>query len=203
MGTDEPGRAINVSKVGFALRNRLITSVTLPFPPAWVRIMRVSVGGSAGLPASGQLGASPGKDVLRGCPVRELKERLSRSGIRPTRQRIALGWLLFGKGPRHITAEGLYEEANAAKVFVSLATVYNTLRQFTKAGLLREIPVEGAKTQFDTKVSTHHHFMFEEEHALRDIAPDLVEFSKLPPAPEGMEIARIDVVVRLRRIKAR
>jgi len=136
---------------------------------------------------------------MDGCPVHELKAKLRFAGMRPTRQRLALGWLLFAKGPRHITAERLYEEASEARVPVSLATIYNTLHQFTNAGLLREIAVEGSKTHFDTNVSDHHHFMVEDANRLFDIERSQIQFSKLPPIPEGMEVARIDVVVRLRR----
>ena len=96
---------------------------------------------------------------------------LQAAGLRPTRQRMALGWLLFGKGARHLTAEMLYEEATLAKVPVSLATVYNTLNQLTDAGLLRQVSVDGTKTYFDTNVTAHHHFYLENNHELVDI-PD-------------------------------
>src|SRR5262245_55652125 len=120
-------------------------------------------------------------------------------GLRPTRQRTALGWLLFGKGDRHITAEMLYEEATKAKVPVSLATVYHTLHQFTDVGLLRQVAVDGSRTYFDTNVSPHHHFFVEGENELLDIANTDMVVGKTPVPPEGYEIARIDVVVRLRR----
>src|SRR6478672_2461011 len=87
-----------------------------------------------------------------GCPFHDLRRKLRQVGLRPTRQRVGLGWLLFAKGDRHITAEALYEEATRARVPVSLATIYNTLHQFTQAGLLRELAVDGAKTYFDTNV---------------------------------------------------
>ena len=115
---------------------------------------------------------------------------------------MALGWILFGKGDRHITAEMLYEEATKAKVPVSLATVYNTLHQFTDVGLLRQVAVDGSKTYFDTNVSQHHHFFVEGQNELLDIADAEVAVGKTPIPPEGYEITRIDVVVRLRR-KAR
>ena len=135
----------------------------------------------------------------RGCVYSEVKSRLQGAGLRPTRQRMGLGWLLFAKGDRHLTAEGLYEEALKAKVPVSLATVYNTLHQFTEAGLIREIAVEGAKTHFDTKATNHHHFYIEGENRLIDIEGSDIDVAGLPSVPEGMEIARVDVVVRLRR----
>ena len=137
-------------------------------------------------------------DAMTGCPVHELRAKLRKSGLRPTRQRVALGWLLFAKGDRHITAESLYDEATGSRVPISLATVYNTLHQFTQAGLLREIAVDGSKTYFDTNVSDHHHFLVEGTNALFDIPGAQVNVGRLPEAPEGMEITRVDVIVRLR-----
>lgn len=142
---------------------------------------------------------SASAEGMAGCPVHDLRAKLRRSGLRPTRQRVALGWLLFAKGDRHITAERLYEEATGSRVVISLATVYNTLHQFTEAGLLREIAVDGSKTYFDTNTSRHHHFLVEDTNQLFDIPGDLVDVVRLPDAPEGMEIASVDVVVRLRR----
>jgi Fur family transcriptional regulator, iron response regulator len=133
-----------------------------------------------------------------GCPWHDVKAKLRDVGLRPTRQRMSLGWLLFAKGDRHLTAEMLYEEANKARVPVSLATVYNTLHQFTEVGLLRQVAVDGSKTYFDTNVSDHHHFYVEGANALVDIPNSDVSVDKLPVAPEGYEIARIDVVVRLK-----
>jgi Fur family iron response transcriptional regulator len=137
-----------------------------------------------------------------GCPVHDLRRRLRQAGLRPTRQRVGLGWLLFAKGDRHLTAEMLYEEASKARVPVSLATVYNTLHQFTEAGLLREVAVDGAKTYFDTNTGDHHHFFLEGENALVDIERSQVEVSAVPEAPPGYEVARVDVIVRLRKIGA-
>jgi Fur family transcriptional regulator, iron response regulator len=142
-------------------------------------------------------------DPMSGCPVHQLRGKLRRANLRPTRQRIALGWLLFGKGDRHVTAEGLYEEAIGMKVPVSLATVYNTLHQFTEAGLLNEIAVDGSRTYFDTNISPHHHFLIEETNALVDIPHGVVSVADLPIAPEGTEIARVDVIVRLRKAATR
>ena len=137
--------------------------------------------------------------ALTGCPWHDVKAMLRDVGLRPTRQRMELGWLMFGKGDRHFTAEMLYEEAAKAKVPVSLATVYNTLHQFTDVGLLRQVAVDGAKSYFDTNPTQHHHFFVEDENDLFDI-PDADVFVGQPPVPpEGYEIARIDVVVRLRR----
>jgi Fur family iron response transcriptional regulator len=137
--------------------------------------------------------------TLTGCPWHDVKTMLRDVGLRPTRQRMALGWILFAKGDRHITAEMLYEEANKAKVPVSLATVYNTLHQFTDVGLLRQVAVDGSKTYFDTNVTEHHHFFVEGENDLLDIPHTDVVVGKTPSPPEGYEVARIDVVVRLRK----
>ena len=126
----------------------------------------------------------------------ELRERLREAGLRPTRQRLALGQLLFGPGDRHLTAEMLHEEAIRNSVPVSLATIYNTLHQFTEAGLLREVAIDGARTYFDTNTSNHQHFFFENDNTLIDIDEEM-HVNGLPTPPEGMEISRIDVVVRL------
>ena len=136
---------------------------------------------------------------MDGCPVHTLRAKLRQARLRPTRQRVALGWLLFGKGDRHVTAETLYEEAKAAKVPVSLATVYNSLHQFTGVGLLSEIPIDGPRTFFDTNSTPHHHFFVEETGALVDIPNGDVAVARWPEAPEGCEITRIDIVVRIRR----
>jgi Fur family iron response transcriptional regulator len=144
---------------------------------------------------------APRKTGLNGCPWHDVKSMLRDVGLRPTRQRMSLGWILFAKGDRHVTAEMLYEEATKAKVPVSLATVYNTLHQFTEVGLLRQVAVDGSKTYFDTNVSDHHHFFVEGANELVDIAGPEVVVDKAPIAPEGYEIARIDVVVRLRKTR--
>ena len=133
------------------------------------------------------------------CVARDVGAMLRDSGLRPTRQRIALGRLLYAKGDRHVTAEILHEEAMRARVPVSLATVYNTLHQFTEVGLLRELAIDGSKTWFDTNVTEHHHFLVEDDNRLLDIPGAHIEVASLPDIPEGMEVARIDVVVRLRR----
>ncbi len=177
------------------------SSTTPPRAPAPVPVERVRPDVSrslkAGAPKAGvQTGTWPDQS---GCPFHDLRRKLRQVGLRPTRQRVGLGWLLFAKGDRHITAEALYEEATRARVPVSLATIYNTLHQFTQAGLLRELAVDGAKTYFDTNVSDHHHFFIEGENVLKDIDGQHVEVSALPEPPEGMEVARVDVIVRLRR----
>ena len=133
--------------------------------------------------------------------MREAGDRLRAVGLRPTRQRIALANLLFSKGNRHLTAEELHEEAEIAGVPVSLATVYNTLHQFTDAGMLRVLAVESSKTYFDTNVSDHHHFYLEDENRVLDIESSDMSVNGLPKLPDGMEVVHIDVVVRLRHKK--
>lgn len=129
----------------------------------------------------------------------DISALLRGAGLRPTQQRLSLARLLFGQGHRHISAELLHEEAIRARVPVSLATVYNTLHQFTQAGLLRELAVDGARAYFDTNVSDHHHFFVEGDERVFDIPERAIEIGSLPEAPEGMEIVRVDVVVRLRK----
>ncbi|WP_136657552.1 iron response transcriptional regulator IrrA [Nitratireductor sp. XY-223] len=133
------------------------------------------------------------------CPTRLAGDRLRSVGLRPTRQRIALAGLLFAKGDRHLTAEELHEEAVSAGVPVSLATVYNTLHQFTDAGMLRVLAVESSKTYFDTNTSDHQHFFIEGDNEVMDIPTGGISIDGLPDVPEGMEVAHIDVIVRLRR----
>jgi Fur family iron response transcriptional regulator len=128
----------------------------------------------------------------------DIEIRLRHCGLRPTRQRIALADLLFAKGDRHLTVEELHEEAIEAGVPVSLATVYNTLHQFTEAGMIRVLAVESAKTYFDTNISDHHHFFVEGRNEVLDIPVSNLEIGNLPDAPEGMEIAHVDVIIRLR-----
>ncbi|PIW26125.1 MAG: transcriptional repressor [Rhodospirillales bacterium CG15_BIG_FIL_POST_REV_8_21_14_020_66_15] len=131
-------------------------------------------------------------------PYSHILDKLRGAGLRPTRQRMALAKLLFEGGDRHLTAEMLHADAQAANVRVSLATVYNTLHQFHRAGLLREIVVDSQRSYFDTNMSDHHHFYFDRTGDLTDIPGDQVAISVLPPAPEGMAVSRIDVVVRVR-----
>jgi Fur family iron response transcriptional regulator len=140
----------------------------------------------------------PADTGMAGCPFHQLRQRLRGAGLRPTRQRVSLGWLLFAKGDRHLSAEMLFEEAARARVSVSLATVYNTLHQFTEAGLLRELAMDGGKTFFDTNPTDHHHFFVEGEDAMIDVPVEAVTIGALPEPPEGMEIARVDVIMRLR-----
>jgi Fur family transcriptional regulator, iron response regulator len=126
-------------------------------------------------------------------------ERLRAAGLRPTRQRVELAGLLF-KGPhRHVTAESLHEEAAGQDMKISLATVYNTLHQFTHAGLLRQVIVDAARGYFDTNTGDHQHFFLEEEGRLIDIPGEAISVSGVPMPPSGLEVDRVDVVVRVKR----
>ena len=140
-----------------------------------------------------------GSAVRQGCPFNDVRQRLRRVKLRPTRQRVSLGWVLFAKCQRHVSAEMLYEEALRAREPLSLATVYNTLRQFSEAGLLRQVSVSGPKTFFDTNVSEHHHFYHEDDETVVDIPGSEIQVTGLPVAPEGMVVSSVEVIVRLRR----
>jgi Fur family iron response transcriptional regulator len=126
-------------------------------------------------------------------------ERLRAAGLRPTKQRVALANLLFRDEDRHLTAETLHEEAHKAGVRVSLATIYNTLHQFTEAHLLKQVAVEAGRSYFDTNVHEHQHFYVEDEGMLIDIPGASIEVAGVPAAPKGMTVDRVDVVVRLKR----
>ena len=130
-------------------------------------------------------------------PYANALDRLRQAGLRPTRQRLALARLLLDRGDRHVTAEQLHGEALAAEMRVSLATVYNTLHQFTTAGLLREVVVAPGRSYFDTNVDDHHHFFYEGTGQLEDIPGHQVVLSGLPQPPQGTEIRRVDVIIRV------
>lgn len=127
-------------------------------------------------------------------------EWLARGGLRPTRQRLALAALLVGDGEdRHVTAESLFDLAARAGERVSLATVYNTLRAFCAAGLMNEVVVDGSKSYFDTRMDDHPHFYWEDTGRLTDAPAEELRIAGLPEAPDGMQVARVDVVIRLKR----
>ncbi len=130
-------------------------------------------------------------------PFSQALDRLRAASLRPTRQRLALAKLLFDGCDRHISAEQVHGEAIAGSIRVSLATVYNTLHQFTTAGMLREIVVDAGRSYFDTNTSDHHHFFFEESGVLEDIPGHMVSLNRVPEAPAGKVIRRVDVIVRV------
>ncbi|MBT55681.1 MAG: transcriptional repressor [Mameliella sp.] len=128
------------------------------------------------------------------------KDWLGRSDLRPTRQRVALAALLVGDGKnRHVTAESLFASAKDCGEQVSLATVYNTLKAFCEAGLMQEVTVDGSRSYFDTNTHDHPHFFWEDQGALTDAPAEQLQITRLPEAPEGSEIASVEVVIRLRR----
>ena len=131
-------------------------------------------------------------------PAATILARLRAAGLRPTRQRVALARLLFEAVDRHVTAEQLHGEATTAVIPVSLATVYNTLHQFTAAGLLREVVVEPGRSYFDTNIDDHHHFFCKSSGMLQDIPGAALTVGQLPQAPAGTEISRVDVIIRVR-----
>lgn len=133
------------------------------------------------------------------CPTKQTiraQVMLDRSGLRLTKQRLAIAVALFGDRHHHVTAESLYKDVNHGGPIVSLATVYNTLEQFSKAGLLREIAIDATRSYFDTNTSNHSHFYDEPSGSLIDIEGP-VSITGLPDPPEGTSIRYIDVVVRL------
>ena len=139
----------------------------------------------------------PGHD--HGTGTEAASTRLRAAGLRPTRQRVSLAGILFHDEDRHVTAESLHEEAARAGVRVSLATVYNTLHQFTKAGMLNEVVVDSGKAYFDTNIGDHQHFYVEDKGELIDIPGEHISVSGVPTPPKGMAVDRVDVVVRIKR----
>jgi Fur family transcriptional regulator, iron response regulator len=129
----------------------------------------------------------------------ESAARLKEAGLRPTRQRVALAGLLFHHGDRHLTAESLHDEAARAGHTLSLATVYNTLNQFTEAGLLRQVTIDAGKAYFDTNIGDHQHFYCEDDGTLFDIPGETIAIAGVPAPPAGLTVDRVDVVVRVRR----
>ncbi len=139
-------------------------------------------------------GPNYGNDVAESAST-----RVRLAGLRPTRQRVSLATLLFRRGDRHVTAESLHEEAAEAGVRVSLATVYNTLHQFTDAGMLNEVVVDSGKAYFDTNTGDHQHFYVEDSGELIDIPGEHISIAGVPTPPKGMAVERVDVVVRIKR----
>src|SRR5580700_6871948 len=126
-------------------------------------------------------------------------EKLRAAGLRPTRQRMELAAHLFSGADRHVTAESLHDEVTNDGIKVSLATVYNTLHQFTAAGLLRQVVVDAARGYFDTNTGDHQHFFLEEEGTLIDISGETIRVAGVPSAPPGMTVDRVDVVIRVKK----
>jgi Fur family transcriptional regulator, iron response regulator len=133
-------------------------------------------------------------------PTKRASTWLEGAGLRPTRQRLALATLMVGDGrDRHVTAETLHASSRASGTQVSLATVYNTLRAFSEAGLVNEIAMDGNKSYFDTRIDDHPHYYWEESGELTDAPKEQLKFESLPQIPQGMEITKVDVVIRMRK----
>ena len=127
---------------------------------------------------------------------------VSRAGLRPTKQRIKLAQLLIGDGEnKHITAESLFDLVKKNDVSVSLATVYNTLKAFCDVGLINEVMVDGGKSYFDTRLDDHPHFFWEDTGQISDAPSDALKINNLPDPPNGYEITKIDVIIRLKQSK--
>lgn len=144
-------------------------------------------------------------DLMDAVPPAQLQDeecsmfhRLRDAGLRPTRQRMLLSELLFSRGDRHVTAEMLFAEAAEANIQLSLATVYNTLNQFTQAGLLRRIGPDGSRSFFDTNTTVHPHFYLHGEDILIDV-PETLVLAQMPEPLPGHEISRLDIIIHIRR----
>lgn len=136
--------------------------------------------------------------------IREIvAKRLRSAGLRPTRQRLELATALFEGSDRHVTAEDLRAEMAEIGARISLATVYNALHQFTKAGILRQVVVDATRSYFDTNTGDHQHFFLEEDGTLIDIPGESVTVAGVPAPPQGLAIDRVDVVIRVKRSGAR
>lgn len=137
------------------------------------------------------------KDQDRRKSRANLSDFLLTYGIRPTRQRLDISLFLFDGTSKHVTAEQLLVAARENKVKVSLATIYNSLRQFVKAGMLKEVSFGRSPTFFDTNTSRHHHFFDEENTKLWDIPADKVKVETAAPVPQGRAVDYTEVTFYL------
>ena len=126
-----------------------------------------------------------------------MKVKLSQRSIRPTKIRVAIAALLFDGHDKHVCVDDVIELARAREIKTSVASVYNTLNHFAAAGLLRRVTVEQGKAFFDTNLSYHHHFYYEDEQRLEDIPVDDIKVTGLPKLPEGRSLKSIDVTLRV------
>ncbi len=140
---------------------------------------------------------SPTRHVSTTSDLGPLWVKLASAGVRPTRQRLELAEILFGKGERHFTAEMIYAEARSLRYPPSLGTVYNTLNQFVQSGLLREIAFYNSKLWYDTNTGPHSHYYWEDTDELSDIPSEHIP-SLTVPAPPGAKVTAVDVIVRVR-----
>ena len=125
---------------------------------------------------------------------------LIKNNIRPTKQRMILAKILFEKGRRHISAEQLYDEVKQDQRKISLATIYNTLKQFSHYGLIREIVVDQNKSLYCTNNESHYHLYIEDEGKIVDIPTKNIDLN-IPAIPACLKLHNIDVIVRIRTLK--
>jgi len=128
---------------------------------------------------------------------RNIIKLLSRYDIRPTKIRKAIAGLLFDGQDKHVSVDDVIALARSRDIKTSVASVYNTLNQFAAAGLLRRVAVDTGRAFFDTNISDHHHFYFEDEERLEDIPGNAIEINGLPKLPKGRRIKSVDVTIRL------
>ena len=126
--------------------------------------------------------------------------KLEKNGIRATKQRRVLAKLIFDKGKRHISAENLYDEVKKEERKISMATVYNTLKQFTNLGLIREIVVDQNKSLYCNNNQSHYHLYIEDEGKVIDIPTQNIDLD-IPSIPACLQLHDIDVIVRIRTLK--
>ena len=129
--------------------------------------------------------------------MNSIKDILRNSSLRPTKQRIMIGNLLFNDTDKHVTAESLYRELTASEQKISLATVYNTLHDFCEKKLLKKVTIDTEKVYFDTNTSPHHHFYSDNEKLLIDISKDKIKIQGLPKAPKGKKIKDVELIAHL------
>ena len=127
-------------------------------------------------------------------------KKISNNGIRPTKQRMILAKLLFEKGDRHISAEELHEEVRKEDRKISLATIYNTLKQFKNLGLLKELVVDKNKSIYCTNHDSHYHLYIEDENKIIDIPQKNIDLN-IPEIPACLSFHNIDIIVRVRTLK--
>ena len=127
-------------------------------------------------------------------------KKLSNIGVRPTKQRMILAKLLFENGDRHISAEEIFDELKKDDRKISLATIYNTLKQFTDIGLLREINIDQKKSIYCTNHDRHYHLYIEDEGKIIDIPQKNIDLN-IPQIPACLKFHNIDIIVRIRTLK--
>ena len=133
-------------------------------------------------------------------PYSRALKKIEESGIRPTKQRRILAKLIFEKGDRHISAENLFDEVKKEDRKISMAIIYNTLKQFTSLGLIREIVVDQNKSLYCNNNKSHYHLYIEDEGKIHDIPTKNINLD-IPSIPACLSLHNIDVIVRVRSLK--